>query len=286
MLPVCIAAACIVQGAQAFPLPDKILSAPDAKTVVARVNGKEITAGDVQKLLWDWDSYAITQELMVAALVEDAAAKAGVSTTKEEVEKIVADNLEAAKRDMEPGRTIEDHIRMSGMPMSRLLLRARIEALVMNIAMRDFHPEELRRISRLLIVPTTLDEAGQADAKKRIAEAEAKLKKGESWQVVVRSMSNDVQSRENDGLVGWVVPGVQAENVKNALLKAKPGEITEVIENGGTYAIFRIEASGAPTPEDLQKIKDQYLGTAMTRVYQEIQQKAVMENLLVPPVKR
>jgi parvulin-like peptidyl-prolyl isomerase len=267
----------ILQGTQAAIATPKELQKPPAQTtVVAVVNGKNITAGQVQEYLYDWYAFDATEDLMIAVMVDDAAKGEGVSATAAEVQDYLGTLMEDAKKSM-PGVTdVDSELRRRSMPKSRLALRSRIEVLVRKIAEKGFKPAEQRKISWIYFGPRSAGDAGKAEAKSRADAAAARLAKGESWDAVVLA-SDHADTKNSKGLLGWIQTDELPAEVKLPIEKLSAGGVTGVIESAGTYAIYRVEAVGA-TGDEAKAAKESYLERNVGKVFQKIRTDSKVEH--------
>jgi parvulin-like peptidyl-prolyl isomerase len=273
----------MLQGAQAsLVIPkDKLEKAPPGKTVVGIVNGKTITAAMVQQFLWDWAAYDATQELMTGVMVEDAAKEAGVTASDKEIFDYMETLVVDLRKSLPPGRTIEQEVKAKGIAMSRLLMRSRIEVLVKKIATQRFKPEDARKLSRLVVIAKGSDEAAKAEAKKRAADALTRLRSGADWTTVVNEVSEDNQTKRTAGAIGWLALMEFGDGA--ALIKDVPaGGYSDPVEFGTTFTIYRVEAVGPPPEDEVQKVREGFLGRNTKLIYEELERKAHMENKIVP----
>ncbi|MBA3726204.1 MAG: peptidylprolyl isomerase [Armatimonadetes bacterium] len=273
-------AAVIAQGAQAvLSLPKDLVKGPADSTVVAVVNGKNITAAQAQAVLWDWYAYDATEDLIVAVMVDDAAKKAGVTASPEEIANRLTGLIDEAKKSLPPGSDLDSELRKMAMSRSRLALRSRIEVLVKKIAALQFKPEDSRKLAWIYFAPRSAGEAGKAEAKSRADTATDRLKKGEEWGAVVQSASDHQTSKPTGGLLGWIQVSELPSEVKSSLTGLKQGGTTGVIESSGTYAIYRVESDTPPLAE-LARLKEQFLSRNLGKVYDQIRKEAKVENRL------
>jgi hypothetical protein len=93
--PITLAIALLTQGGilppndtPARPLPGKI---------IAKVNGVDIKAADLEPYLWDWKANEVLTEVIQFKVLFDEAAKLGLSITDKEIEDQLAKDLEQYK---------------------------------------------------------------------------------------------------------------------------------------------------------------------------------------------
>ena len=228
-----IATSIIFQGGAAVP---KAPEAPAGNAIVATVNGKNITVGEIQQLLWDWNAAPIVDEVIWMVMIEDAAKKEGVAANDKEVGEMLDSVLGQVKKRLPAGRTIEEDLHNNGSSMHRLTLEARMQVLVKKMALKDFKPAELRRVSRIVIKAKTADSIGKADAKKRADEVSEKVKKHEDWNALVQTYSDDAQTKAMNGSLGWLQPTDLRDNVRPVVLSLKAGESTPATRLNPGYA--------------------------------------------------
>src|SRR5665213_3264764 len=107
----------VAAALQAAQIPSAYLpQKPAAETVLAKVNGVPIRESDVDRLLWDYSGYEITQDLISYQLVRQEAAKMKVSVTQAEVQKAYDEMVVQEKARLSPGQDLEDMMRKQGYP--------------------------------------------------------------------------------------------------------------------------------------------------------------------------
>lgn len=83
-------------------------------------------------------------------------------------------------------------------------------------------------------------EAAKAAAKARIEKAAERLKKGERFADVARSVSDD-PSAARGGELGCVTTGRLSKPVEDKLLTMKPGEVSDIIETESGFHLIKLE---------------------------------------------
>ena len=92
---VAVALAFLQQGnSPVNDLPAKYRTTPPAgNTVVARVGGVDITAADVEPLLWEWRGQDAMQDLIAYQLVRAEAQKQRIDVAEKEIEDLLSKSI-------------------------------------------------------------------------------------------------------------------------------------------------------------------------------------------------
>lgn len=274
-------------GTVSIQLPnDKVLANPKPDAIVGTVNGKNITAEDVQKLLWDWNAFQVTQEIIGAAIVEDAAKAEGISVAHEEVVARLEGEIGQMRSTIRPGWTFEDELRAQNASYSRLYLRTRTQLLSEKVVLKEFRPQNVRLINQIIVRPKDELEASRLAAKERADKVTEALKKGDTWSSVVQRFSDDESTKMVDGRVGWIPISELPLDARESAKKLKEGEWTGPISLAGGFVFFRLEKMGPPPANEFEASKTAYLSRNLRTFYQSVQEKAVFENKIVPPIKK
>jgi len=100
------------------------------------------------------------------------------------------------------------------------------------------------RVTRHILAKIDRDaddpETAKKKAKDKIDEAKARIEKGESFADVARAMSED-GSAARGGLLGCVTKGKMVKPFEDAMLKAEPGKMTDVVESEFGYHLVLVD---------------------------------------------
>jgi hypothetical protein len=126
----------------------------------------------------------------------------------------------------------------------------------------DAHTYEmtLLAISQILILNGSspispypqLERLPYKEAEDKAKEVKALLDKGGDWKELAEKYSQDVASKDRDGLVGYVRAGSIEKPLENALFSLKVGEISDVIGSSYGFHILRLEEIKVTPFEDVQ----------------------------------
>ena len=114
---------------------------------------------------------------------------------------------------------------------------------------------------REIIVEVPADKAGAIsvtkddDAQKKIADARARLLKGEDFAKVAAEVS-DSSSKTNGGLIGPFVRDDLSPDLLKMVDKMKPGDITPAVRTPRGYQLFKLETLKTPVVQPFDKVRD------------------------------
>ena len=98
-----------------------------------------------------------------------------------------------------------------------------------------------RRAAHIAIAcPMNADDSTQADALRRITEAQQRVKK-ENFFAVAREVSTDPSVSENGGELGWITPFRYVYSFENAVYTTPVGQVTPIFRSAYGYHIALVE---------------------------------------------
>lgn len=143
------------------------------------------------------------------------------------------------------------------------LYKKEIEANLSDAELKKYYDENMYKFKepeklrvRLIYVkndPKVAD--GKQKAKKKIEEAHAMLKKGESFAYVAQTYSSDA-SRVMGGDMGYLHKGMLDPTVEERALSMDVGAISEIIEKDVGFFIVKVEEKTAANQLSFEKVKD------------------------------
>ncbi|HVT13382.1 MAG TPA: peptidylprolyl isomerase [Fimbriimonadaceae bacterium] len=275
-------AVAFLQGGPSGDLPASIR--PTKPTgVVARVNGVDITAADVEPLLWDWWGADAIQDLITYQLVKAEAGKLRINVSDKDVETELDKFMQNYSKQLKEGVTAETVLARQGLTRSRMFLRFRAQMLARAIVDRSFAPTKMVKVSTLLIKPINEQASSVSDAIKRADEAYQRLKKGEKWDVIFPAYNADQRANATKGLVGWRELSVFPVTVAEELAKLKPGEVTSPAQTEYGIQIFKLELAGKDAKgQDLEEMKSMYAQAGESQLMNRLTKEAKIERLFPP----
>lgn len=221
---------------------------PNPTTVLAKVNGVAITAGDALAYLWEWRGDDVLKEMIAYRIAADEAAKLGVSVSDAEVDRAVDRILKAERETLAPGERLEDSLLARGFTRSRWFVRTRSELLLDRICLKSLDPKAWIRVSAMVFVPTIAGEAGTNVAEAAANQAIARLRQGVAWSTVFREDARDLRPRF--GLEDWWTIAFFPEDARRKLGEAGVGGVVGPIRTGRGVEVFRVEGLGESAQGD------------------------------------
>ncbi|MBX3118044.1 MAG: peptidylprolyl isomerase [Fimbriimonadaceae bacterium] len=279
LLTLCIWIAFSQAGGQ---LPAKYQpSLPEPTKVVARVDGKDITAGELMPLLWDWRANEVLEDVIQLRLIKIQAEKLQVTVSQEEIESSLAKQLESVKANLQPGQDLEAYIREQGFPRSRLYLRLHAELLLDKIVLKSFDPNRYVEISTIIVRPKSEAASDLAEAIKKAQEAYDLLKNGSKWEDVLKRYANEPEALTANGRLGWRMMGVFPKPVQEDLINIKAGDYTRPAQTQNGIQIFRLDRRGKDaTGAELEDLKNQHRSEARATILEQIRKDTKIERML------
>lgn len=257
---------------------------PDSKKVVARMNGKDITVGEVLPYLWEWRANEALEDLLNYRLIKEEADKQLVSVTQEEVEKELKAQLDRVKSSIPPGDDLDTYIKEQGFPRSRLYLRLTAELLLDKIVLKSFDADKFVEVSTIIIRPRSEAATDLAEAIKQAQAAYDDLKKGQTWEIVLKKYGNEPNAVSANGRLGWRMISVFPAPVKEDLLLIKTGEFTRPAQTQNGIQIFRLDRRGREAKgEDLEALRNQFRAEARQSILDQLRKNTKIERLLNAP---
>ena len=249
--------------------------APDA--VVATIDGKPVTAGQIENYLWAWKERDVVREFADYQIVADEAAKKGLTATDDEIRARIDAQLAGAKASLPAGQTIEGVLRERNVDPSRLALSARTAVLLDKIAAQDFKPANFVRIDALLFRNADGTPLAVAKATKDANAASASLAAGKPWDAVVKSSTAPLGTAQAIPPT-WVPLDKLPDDLRAQVVPLKAQSATKPIPGpNGVQILHVVERGDAAPPADLDAARTQFVGNARSVVLQRLRATAKIE---------
>jgi parvulin-like peptidyl-prolyl isomerase len=91
------------------------------------------------------------------------------------------------------------------------------------------------------------------EARKRLAAAQAALKRGERFEDVAASLSEDAATKGNGGDLGSFARGTWHESIENTAFSQKPGQVSKPVESPVGWHLVKTEQFLKPRPKILDE---------------------------------
>lgn len=233
-----------------------------ADEVVAKVNGKEITTADLKQLESSLPPEMIkraqqkgdikeelTNQLVDLRVITDAALKSDVAKTKE-----VQQAIERAK----------EQVIVQAFVFEQLKSKVNDQAIEQEYkTLKDKFMKEVKDKKEIKVRHILFKDEKDANA------ALKRLKNGEDFQKLARELSEDKQSGQDGGDLGYILEGTVPE-FDAALKNLKSGESSkEATKTNFGYHLFKVDDRRSAKPPKFEDVKAQ-LGA-------RVQQKAFLE---------
>lgn len=113
----------------------------------------------------------------------------------------------------------------------------------------------------LISLPLTLDTAEEAvlEARKKADSVLAELKSGKKFAALAKQYSDDSNTKDKGGDLGWVARGQLAPSLDLALEELKPGEVSAPIRTANGFHILELMAEKAERQQPLADVRDDIL---------------------------
>ncbi len=268
------------QTAAVLDVPKSLLKTPPATNqVLARVNGQEIKASDVEALMWEWRKADVVNDLITYQIVKGAATKANVGAADEEVLKEVQALLDGIKQTLPAGQTLQQAMEQEGTAPSRIFVRVKTEVLLRKLILKDFQQKDYVKISTIVIKPGS---ASSADVKVALEKADktyGRLTGGEKWDDVLLSVTDEARARASLGSVGWRPIALFPETVRKDMESLKKTGFTKPAATQNGIQIFRLDAFGKDaTAAELQELQESYVGGQRQQFMAKLRADAKVEK--------
>lgn len=271
----------------------KMWNAPD-NTVVGTVDGAKVTKGELLKDMWFWNAPSTLGDLLNQKMIEQAASKEKVSLSQAEIQNQINDSLKRMNM-----TSVDQLLNQYKITYDRFLSGTKISALAQKIVQRqvnvtDAEYAEWMKARHILIrFPQDItDKAKQEEAAKtKIDAIAARLKNGEDFAKVATEVSEDPGSAKMGGDLGWFTRGRMVQEFEKAAFDLKAGQVSEPVKTFYGYHIIKAEKLGRDaTPAEKIELKkmilDKKVPMEMGKWFQELQGKAKIDNMLMPPPEK
>ncbi len=226
---------------QSVALGSSELSVTDAGVAIATVDGEPITRQDFYISLSDAAGRPVLDQLINEMLLAQAATRAGVSVSKEEVE------LEFEGVRQQVGLEFESLLAQYGMTADDLRKNLEISLLVFKVSTKDavvtdeqiaayynehtadFETPEMVRASHILVET-------EADAQAALD----RIKAGADFGEVAAAVSMDPVSAQSGGDLGFFATGEMVREFEDAAFALKVGEVSGIVKTDYGYHIIQV----------------------------------------------
>ncbi|MGB9619547.1 MAG: peptidylprolyl isomerase [Armatimonadota bacterium] len=274
----------------------ELWKAPDT-AVVGTVNGEKVTKGELLKRLWFFNAPNTLQDILTQKMIEQAANKAGVKLTPEQLQEKVQDTLKrmgmsSLDQLLTQFKVTKDYF------MFRTKGGALAEATVQKqVKVSDAEYAEWIKARHILIRKPAeeKDEAKKDEiAKKKADEIYQKIKNGEDFAKLADEYSEDPGNtdpqtgKKKGGDLGWFSRGRMVQEFEKKAFELKAGEVSEPVKTFYGYHIIKVDKLGRDaTPEERAELNklilERKIPMEMNKWFTDLQAKSKIDNKLMPP---
>ena len=264
----------------------EVSKAPRPDQALAKVNGVEIKASEIEDLLWEARGAEILTEFIYYRVAKQEADRLKIIVTDSEVNEAVAKELKSLKANFPEGTSDEDALAQGGQSSGRLRLATRTNLLLTKIAFSDFDPKLYVRVSTIIVKPKSNSAADLSTAILACQSAYSRLQKGEKWETLVDELVEETQGRQARGYLGWRLISAFPEESQKEFLTIKDAGVTKPVQTSNGIQIFRIEGRGSSLKTgDLDQMKLELGEILRNNAVNKISKTLKVERLYPAPKK-
>ncbi|MHB1460513.1 MAG: peptidylprolyl isomerase [Armatimonadota bacterium] len=285
-------------------------SAPAAKAkapanAAASVNGVVITKAEVAKATQDWRSGQVLDELIRFRMVDQAAKKAKIVVTEQEIKTRLAAIKTNIKQQVPPGQSVASFMATNGLTDGYLSMGVKFELQLNKLATQGMDFNKYVRASHILIKPAevvkaevtpemTEDAASkkyQDDLAKASADAEVKaktlmdaIKAGRSFEEAAKAEGTD-GTKDKGGDLNWFAKGQMVPEFETACFAPglKVGDLIGPIKTSFGWHLIKITGIGSKmSPADKTALTTQESKQRIPAIMQQLESTAKISNYMYP----
>jgi len=264
------------------------------ETVVAKVDGKDVTAGEIQQALvtmppqfmqlYNQNPKAAVQQLFVMRYLAEEGEKlklAEQSPLKEQLQMQRENAVAGARLNYEsdhyqvPQEAIEDYYQRNQAKYQQARIKVISIAFKPTLAGTGTTPSagSLDDVAKqALAAAHSTEQRSEAEARQRADELVQKLRAGEDFVKLVAEYSDDAKSKAVGGDFPPVKPSSSyPDEVKKAVFALNPGQVTAPIRQVSAFYVIRVEdKSTQPVNEVLDPISREIRQAHVTEWFQNL----------------
>ncbi len=292
----------------AFSAPAVKATAAKAKApanAAASVNGVIITKAEVAKATQDWRAGQVLDELIRFRMVDQAAKKAKIVVTDQEVKTRLAAIKTNIKQQVPPGQSVASFMATNGLTDGYLAMGVKFELQLNKLATQGMDFKKYVRASHILIKPAEVVKAEvtpemtedvaakkyQDDLAIASADAEAKaktlldaIKAGRSFEEAAKAEGTD-GTKDKGGDLNWFAKGQMVPEFETACFapNAKVGDLIGPIKTTFGWHLIKITGLGSNmSPADRAALSTQESKQRIPAIMQQLESTAKITNYMVP----
>lgn len=267
------------------------LTPPTPDTVLAKVNGEVILAKDVFATGYDWFVGPTLDEMILYKLIDQEARKNKINVTNAEIKALLEETVKNSLRMVPPGRTWQQQLQATGMPVSRLKARARVQVQLKKIVTLKVNLNDFVHVRQILIKAkfTKAEEVQKNDdeAKAKIESILKQINEGMKFEDAAKEFNEDPSTKATGGDLFFRGKMEMDPAFADVAFKLKTaGDIGGPIKTVQGYHLIQLIAYGKQaTPAEKKELTDKAVNQMMGEYIYNLQEIAKIINKVVPAIK-
>jgi len=234
----------LAAGLVGLAIPALAQDGPDANTVVATVNGADITLGQmiIARSQLPPQYQQLEDQVIFDGVLEQLVQQEVLAGTVEEVPQRVTIALENERRLLLAGEVVQE-----------ITIEAVTDEAVQEAYDAAFGSEEPATEYNASHILVETEEEAQA--------VQARLEDGEDFAEVAQEVSTDVGSGANGGDLGWFGAGMMVAPFEAAVMEMEIGEVSDLVETQFGYHVIMLNDTREQEPPALEDVRAEIEGT-------------------------
>ncbi|MBO4555752.1 MAG: peptidyl-prolyl cis-trans isomerase [Elusimicrobiales bacterium] len=261
------------------------------KTVMATVNGKNITAGDITIRLWGENGTKALNEIIIERVLLDEAAKLKITVPDETVNAFYRQSLggrseEEANKELArigwSDKDIKQRIKNQIIINEAIIRLGNINITDEDIknaydgAKEQFVTKETYSISQIAV-------ATKAEAENIL---DSLLKdRNSDFAAVSAEKSSDARLRASKGLIGNIARGQISKELEDEIFALRPGQISKIMQVGTIYSIFKVNSINPSRQLSLEEVQGNIRNALMAQKLNEKKNEITQELIRKAEIK-
>jgi peptidyl-prolyl cis-trans isomerase SurA len=176
-------------------------------------------------------------------------------------------------KEIEKDKIIVQALRQSKVSNDFVISPTQVQAYYNKNKVSYATPEQVKLRMIVIREGDSSDIAGGGDKKQVAKEIRDKIAAGAEFDRMAQMYSEDTNTQEVGGDWGWIERGTLNEQLTAVAFSLRPGEVSPVVEMGGTYYIMMVEAKKNATVKPIGDVRDEIERNLMQQERQKMQER-------------
>lgn len=260
--------------------------------VVARAGNVQVTRQQLVDPLIEGHGLDMLLQLITLELAKDSARRKGLSISQEDVDVELQQTINRMFKDAPPedyGRLLEQFMAQYRFTRPQLRVTMETNAYLRKLAEPMLEgritEESLRSAFGALYGETVEVRHIQLSNMQEVAEAQARLQRGDDFAIVAREMSRNARTA---GLGGALPPFSRQmqglpDSFKEAAFSLREGEVSDAVHSEGAYHLIKLEKRIPPKAVDFEDhretVREQLYDNMMMQAMKQLRQQMAAEAI-------